>query len=382
MIASLPLLLALTALPLLAAAKTPARKDAKEGHAGDKRVPFVYVGGYRPEISIFRLNVASGKLTPAGSAEGGKDPSFLAWDAQGHYLFAVNEIPDGRVASFTIDQKTGALARIGDTSSAGVGPAHVSVDPSGRWVLVANYADPKPGTIAVIPVAADGKLGNAVDTRDFGPASMPHSIRTDPTGKFVFVPCKGGPYVAQFKLDGRGHLQANKPERVPSAPKAGPRHMDFHPNGRFAYVINEQGMTITTYAFDAATGRLDEIESVPTLPAGVTGGKDFSTADIHVHPSGTLLYGSNRGHNSIVIFRVDPATGKLTLIGHETRSIDKPRNFNIDPSGTLLMVANQASASVTMFRIDQESGKLELLGAPTPVGPKPSFVGVLMLPGK
>jgi 6-phosphogluconolactonase len=369
---SLQLLLALT-LPLFAA-KVPAKAGG---------VPFVYVGGYRPEISIFRLDPKSGALTPAGSADGGKEPSFLAFHPSGKYLYAVNEVPEGRVVAFAVDQKTGALTRLNEASSAGVGPAHLSVDPSGHWLLVANYADPKPGTVASLPIRDDGSLGAPVSTRDFGPATMPHSIRTDPTDHFVFVPCKGGPYVAQLLLDLKtGALTPNTPDRVASAPKTGPRHMDFHPNGKFAYVINEQAMTMTTYALDARAGKLTEIETVSTLPAGVTGGKDFSTADVHVHPSGKWLYGSNRGHNSIVIYKVDAKTGKLALVGHETRTIDRPRNFHVDPTGKLLMVANQNAASVTTFRIDEATGKLEQLGAPTPAGAKPSFVGVLMLPGK
>jgi 6-phosphogluconolactonase len=212
---------------------------------------------------------------------------------------------------------------------------------------------------------------------------MPHFIAADPSNRFVFVPVKGGPYVAQLRFDAAtGHLQPNRPNRVQSAPKAGPRHLDFHPSRRFAYVINEQAMTITAYDFDQDKGTLKEIETVATIPADVPAGTDFSTADIHVHPGGKLLYGSNRGHNSIVIFRIDEGSGRLTLVGHETRHIARPRNFHIDPTGSLLFVANQEAGSVTVFRIDAASGQLELVGPPTPVGAKPSFVGVVMLPGR
>jgi 6-phosphogluconolactonase len=346
-------------------------------------VPFVFVGGYRPEILIFRLDVAGGRLAPVGSADGGREPSFLAWDPGARFLFAVNEVDEGRVLSFAIDQATGGLTRLSDQSSAGFGPAHLSVDRSGRWVLVANYADQKPGTVGVLPIGADGRLAPPVDSHDFGTAAMPHQIRADPSNHFVFVPCKGGPFVSQLTFDAaNGHLEPNQPPRMPSAAGAGPRHLDFHPNGRFAYVINEQAMTISVYGFDRDRGTLQEIETVPTVPADITDRKDFSTADIHVHPSGKLLYGSNRGHDSIVIFRIDEATGRLQLVGHETRHIARPRNFHIDPGGTLLLVANQDSASVTVFRIDAASGLLELLGPPTPVGPKPSFVGVVLLPGR
>jgi 6-phosphogluconolactonase len=365
------------ARPLPAASGPPAPAPATG------TVPFVFVGGYRPEILIFRLDVASGRLSPVGSADGGREPSFLAWDPGARFLFAVNEVDEGRVLSFAIDQATGALTRLSDQSSAGFGPAHLSVDRSGRWVLVANYADQKAGTVGVLPIGADGRLAPPVDSHDFGMVSMPHQIRADPSNRFVFVPCKGGPYVAQLTLDAaNGHLEPNQPPRVGSAPGAGPRHLDFHPNGRFVYVINEQAMTVTAYGFDRDRGTLQEIESLPTVPAEVTDRAGFSTADIHVHPSGKLLYGSNRGHDSIVIYRIDEATGRLTLVGHEARHIARPRNFHIDPGGSLLLVANQDSASVAVFRIDPASGLLDLVGPPTPVGPKPSFVGVVLLPGR
>ena len=158
--------------------------------------------------------------------------------------------------------------------------------------------------------------------------------------------------------------------------------MDFHPNGRFAYVINESALTVTVYGYDGDKGLLTEIESVSTIPAGVTDRQGLSTADIHVHPSGQLLYGSNRGHNSIVIFRIAGDTGRLTLIGHETRTIATPRNFHIDPSGAWLLAANQSAGNVTVFRIDRTSGLLEPAGSPVDSGPRPSYVGVVLLPGR
>jgi 6-phosphogluconolactonase len=347
------------------------------------RVPFVYVSGYRPEILIFRLDAAAGRLTPVGSADGGQEPSFLAWDPGRRFLFAVNEVDEGRVLAFAIDQATGALTRLNDQPSAGVGPAHLSVDRGGRFVLVANYADEKPGTIGVLPIGPDGRLAPPIDRHDFGPGTLPHSINADPGNHFVFVASKGGGFVAQFRFDAAsGQLEPNQPDRIASAPGAGPRHMDFHPGRRFAWVINEQAMTITGYRLDADKGTLAEIETVPTIPEGITDRKDFSTADIHVHPGGKLLYGSNRGHNSIVIFRIDEGSGRLALVGHETRHISRPRNFHIDPSGSLLLVANQDGGTVTLFRIDAGSGRLELVGPPTPVGAKPSFVGVVTLPGR
>jgi 6-phosphogluconolactonase len=366
-----------------APAATSAVTSTAGSPASSGNTPFVYVSGYRPEILIFRLDAASGKLTPVGSADGGREPSFLAWDRGARYLFALNEVDEGKVLSFAIDPATGALTRLSEQSSAGFGPAHLSVDRGGRFVLVANYADRKPGTIGVLPIGGDGRLGPPVDSHDFGPGTMPHMILGDPGNRFVFVPVKGGAYVAQFRLDAAsGQLEPNRPDRMASAPKAGPRHMDFHPSGRFAYVINEQALTISACAFDQSKGLLAELETVPTIPLDVLDRQGFSTADIHVHPSGRLLYGSNRGHDSLVIFAIDAQSGRLTLIGHERRTIAKPRNFHIDPTGTLLFVANQDSGTVSVFRINQQSGLLDPVGPPTPVGAKPSFVGVVMLPGR
>ena len=349
--------------------------------AQESRVPFVYVSGYRPEITIFRLD-AEGRLTPAGRATNvGQDPSFVTWDPAAKFLFAVNETDPGRVRSFAIDQATGALAPLNDVPSMGSITAHLSTDKTGRWLLVANYGDTKQGTIASFPIGVDGRLGPAVATRDFGLASMAHYISTDPTNRFVFVPLKGGPAVAQLVFDqATGAMKANVPAMVAAAPGAGPRHLDFHPGGRYAYVINELDLTMTAFAYDAKTGLLTELQVLPTLPAAADK-VGASAADVHVHRSGRFLYGSNRGHNSIVIYRLGE-DGRMTLVGHESRGIRRPRNFTIDPTGTLMLVANQDDASVTVFRIDQSNGTLQPVGSPTPAGANPSFVGVVMLPGK
>ena len=350
--------------------------------AQEPRVPYVYVSGYRPEIAIFRLDTAAGVLVPAGKAANvGQEPSFLAWDPTARFLFALNETDPGRVRSFSIDQATGALTPINDVPSMGSITAHLSTDATGRWLLVANYGDLKMGTIASIPIGADGRLGQAVDTREFGLGSMAHQIRSDPGNRFVYVPLKGGPAVAQLVFDpATGRMKPNMPPQVAAAAGAGPRHLDFHPNGRFAYVINELDLTMTAYAYDAKTGLLAQLQVLPTLPAAAEKA-GASAADVHVHRTGRFLYGSNRGHDSIVIYRLG-GDGRMTLVGHESRGIKRPRNFTIDPTGTLMLVANQDAANVTVFRIDQNTGRLEPVGAPTPVGANPSFVGVVMLPGK
>src|SRR5688500_18642926 len=351
------------------------------GAAQESRVPFVYVSGYRPEIAIFRLDTAGGTLVPAGKATNvGQDPSFLAFDPAAKFLFSVNETDPGRVRSFAINQATGALTPLNDVPSMGSITAHLSTDRTGRWLLVANYGDLKQGTIASIPIGADGRLGAAVDTREFGLGSMAHQIRSDPGNRFVYVPLKGGPAVAQLVFDpATGRMKPNVPPQVAAAAGAGPRHMDFHPNGRFAYVINELDLTMTAYGYDAKTGLLRELQTLPTLPAAADK-VGASAADVHVHRSGRILYGSNRGHDSTVIYTLG-ADGRMTLVGHESRGIKVHRNFEIDPTGTLMLVANQDAANVVIFRIDQNQGTLDPVGAPTPGGLNPSFVGVGMLGG-
>ncbi len=350
--------------------------------AQEPRVPFVYVSGYRPAITVFRLDTSRGTLAPAGTTTTvGRDPSFLAVDPAAKFLFAVNETDPGRVRSFAINQATGGLTAVNDVPSAGSITAHLSTDRTGRWLLVANYGDLKEGTIASIPIGSDGRLGAAVDTRNFGVGSMAHQISADPGNRFVFVPLKGGPAVAQLIFDpASGRMKPNVPPQMAAAAGAGPRHMDFHPNGRFAYVINELDLTMTAFAYDAKTGLLRELQILPTLPAAADK-VGASAADVHVHRTGSFLYGSNRGHDSIVIYRLGE-DGRMTLAGHESRGIKRPRNFTIDPTGTLMLVANQDAANVTVYRIDQNKGTLEPVGTPTPVGPNPSFVGVVMLPGK
>ena len=356
--------------------------------AQESRVPFVYVAGYRPEITIFRLDTARGALVPAGRATNvGEAPSFLAFDPAAKFLFAANETDPGRVRSFAINQTTGALTPINDVPAMGSTTAHLSTDGTGRWLLVANYGsdgiDPalgplKQGTIASVPIGADGRLSPAVDTREFGLGAMAHQIRSDPGNRFVYVPLKGGPAVAQLVFDPvTGRLKPNVPPQVAAAAGAGPRHIDFHPNGRFAYVINELDLTMTAYAYDGKTGLLRELQIAPTLPAAADK-VGASGADVHVHRTGRFLYGSNRGHDSIVIYRLAD-DGRMTLVGHETRGIKRPRNFTIDPPGTLMLVANQDAANVTVYRINQDHGTLQPIGAPTPAGPNPSFVGVVML---
>ncbi|HJS09091.1 MAG TPA: lactonase family protein, partial [Pirellulales bacterium] len=242
-------------------------------------------------------------------------------------------------------------------------------------VLVANYGG---GSVAVLPIDKDGRLrpassfvqhkGSSVNPKR-QEAPHAHSINVDPAGAFAVVADLGLDKVLVYRFDAAaGTLTANDPPHATVSPGAGPRHFAFHPSGRFAYVINEMNSTVTAFAYDAKKGTLSEIDTKSTLPGPQQGN---STAEVQVHPSGKFLYGSNRGHNSLAIFRIDEKTGALTAAGHQLTGGRTPRNFGIDPTGKFVLAANQGSDSVVVFRVDQETGKLEETGqsikVPTPV---------------
>jgi 6-phosphogluconolactonase len=342
-----------------------------------------HVHGRAEGIYAYRLDSASGALTYTNQMMATVDPSFVAIEPQNRYLYAVNEVAEfagqsgGAISAFAIDAQTGGLTLLNQQPSHGAAPCHLSVDQTGKYVLVANYGG---GSVAMFPIREDGRLGEATDfiqhagssvnpQRQAGPHA--HSITIDPANRFAFAADLGLDKIMIYRLDlDRGKLVPNDVQPwVEVQAGAGPRHFDFHPSARYAYVINELDSTMTAFAYDAANGTLQEIQTVSTLPAGFTG-RNY-TADVHVHPSGKFVYGSNRGHDSIVIFAIDEDTGKLTLVGHEPTQGETPRNFAIDSTGTFLLAANQNSDTVVTFRIDQGTGKLEPTGhvaeVPTPV---------------
>jgi 6-phosphogluconolactonase len=301
------------------------------------------------------------------------NPSFLAIHPNRRFLYAIGEVGQfaggkgGAVSAFAVDPESGKLTLLNQKSSRGPGPCHVVIDKSGANVLVANYGG---GSVACLPIGEDGRLGDATSfiqhkgssvnrQRQEGPHA--HSINLDPANRFAFAPDLGLDKIMIYRLDAAGHLLTpNDPPAATVAPGSGPRHFDFHPNGRFAYAINELASTITAFEYDAERGTLQTIQTVTTLPEGFEG-KSF-TADVHVHPSGKFVYGSNRGHDSIAIFAVDSATGKLTPIGCESTQGKTPRNFGIDPTGAYLLAANQDTDNVVVLRIDAATGKLEPTG--------------------
>ena len=344
----------------------------------------VYIGTYTKGTSegiyIYRLSMASGELEYAGKATGIENPSFLAIHPSQRYLYAVNENPEGEVSAFSIDADSGALTFLNKQSTHGNGPCHISLHPSGQCVLTANYGS---GNVCAYSVQDDGTLaaastniqhqGSSVGLRQKGPHA--HSITPDAAGRFAFAADLGTDQILIYKLDPAGGLTPNDPPHVAVEAGQGPRHFTFHPNGKYAYLINEIGSTLTAYTYDADSGVLGELHSISTLPADFDGASH--TADVHVHPSGQFVYGSNRGHDSIAVAAVDPNSGRLSNVICQSTGIKNPRNFALDPSGTFLFVANQATDDIITFRIDQTSGQLEPTGQVTQV---PTPVCIKMMP--
>ncbi|MGH9160234.1 MAG: lactonase family protein [Vicinamibacteraceae bacterium] len=339
----------------------------------------VYFGTYTRETSkgiyVARLDLASGALSTPELAAETESPSYLAVHPSGDFLYAANEVrtfrgkESGSVSAFSIDRKSGALTPLNQEASVGRGAVYLVVDKTGRSVLVSNYGG---GSVAALPIGSDGKLapasafvqhtGSSVHPeRQRGPRA--HSINLDPANRFAYAADLGLDKVLIYRFDPEaGSLVANDPPFAAVKPGAGPRHFAFHPSGRFAYVINEINVTLTAFAANPETGVLTELQTVSTLPSGRSVQPDFSTADVQVHPSGKFLYGSNRGHDSIVVFAIDQTSGRLTYVENEPTQGSTPRGFGIDPTGTYLLAANQRSNSVVVLRIDQQSGRLTPTG--------------------
>lgn len=346
-----------------------------------------YTNGRREGIFAFQFDAERGTAQPLGATECLSNPSFLAIHPSRRFLYAVNEIgdfsgkPAGAVSAFAIEAQTGKLHPLNQQSSIGSGPCHLSVDATGRFVLVANYAS---GSVTVLPINADGSLAEASDfvqhrgssvnpQRQEGPHA--HSIILDPANRFAFVADLGLDKVMIYRFDAeRGKLVPNDPPFAPVRPGAGPRHFTFHPNDHFAYVINELDNTVTAFAYDAERGALRELQTISTLPEGYA--QTSYCADVHVAPTGRFLYGSNRGHDSIAIFAIGD-DGRLSSLGQEPTRGHWPRNFALDPTGRFLWAANQESDAITLFAVDEATGRLsarDQLHVPKPVCVK--FVAV------
>jgi 6-phosphogluconolactonase len=322
----------------------------------------VYIGGYGKGIYFAEFNSDTGALTAPVLAVDAAQPSFLALHPNRRFLYAVNEVDEGRVSGFAI-ASPGKLASINSTSSKGPGPCHLSIDAASGSVFVANYNG---GSIAVLPIDQDGRLGEATAfVQHKGAKPHAHWIGLAPGGKLLMVADLGLDKVLLYDFNPR--RRSLKPSFEPFlmvAPDSGPRHIAIHPSGRYFYVINELASTITAFSLQPLGG----IESVRTLPDGYSG--ENSTAEIAVHPSGRFLYGSNRGHDSIAVFSVNQSKGTLTPVEDVPTRGKTPRNFEIDPTGRWLLAANQNSNSIAVFRIDTATGRLTpsslIEGVPSP----------------
>ena len=338
-----------------------------------------YTGPKSKGVYTSTLDLATGKLSTAELAVELKNPSFLAVHPQDPtLLYAVSEVddaqgkPSGGVAALKRDPATNRLTVLNAELSGGAGPCHLNVDATGRHVLVANYGG---GSVAALPIVAGGKLGPATSViahqgNSVNPQRQKephaHSINLDPANRFAFAADLGLDQVLVYAFDPlAGTLARHEPPFAKVTPGAGPRHFAFRPDGKFAYVINELGNTITVFEYAADKGVLKVVQDISTLPAGHT--EPSYTAEVVVHPSGKFVYGSNRGHDSIAMFTVDPATGLLTAQGQEPTRGKAPRNFVVDPTGRWLLAENQGSDTIYVFAIDQATGRLKETGSPLSV---------------
>lgn len=342
-------------------------------------------------IYVYKFNTNTGEFNAVSKATGIKNPSFLTISPDQKFVYAVTETSDGSVTAYSFDKKSGNLTKLNTQSSGGADPCHISIDKTGKWVLVGNYSG---GNLSILPVETDGSLGKATQTINHegkgpnaGRQENPHvhSVNIAPNNQDIFVPDLGIDKIMTYSLDAKnGKLLEGKPAFTKVADGSGPRHFTVHPNGKFAYVIQELSSTVT--AFNYASGKLTPFQTITTLAKDFKGKNKSFCADIHISPDGKFLYGSNRfvdaGNkngvfaptnmiDTIVMYSIDPKTGKLTYIGNEPVLGKIPRNFMITPNGKFALVANQETDNITMFKRDAKTGKLSPTGkqieVPVPV---------------
>jgi 6-phosphogluconolactonase len=342
-----------------------------------------YTGGESKGIYAYRFQPSSGKTISIGLVAATVNPSFFAVHPNNRFLYAVNETAgfegkDGSISAFSINPKNGMLTFLNKVSSMGKNPCHLTVDNSGEWLIAANYSS---GSVSIFSLKEDGRLGSASmfmqhsgfgkdPRRQKGPHA--HSVDLSPDSRFLLVSDLGLDKVMIYRFDSvKGTLAANNPPFAKVSPGAGPRHLSFHPNGRFVYQINELNSTLTAFAYDRERGSLREIETLSTLPQGFSGSN--TAAEIKVHPDGTFIYGSNRGHDSIAVFAIKGEKSLVEPVGHVSTQGRTPRHFAIDPTGNYLFAANQDSGEIVVFRINRTTGMLAASGAVLKV-PKPVCV--------
>ena len=347
---------------------------ANAGGPGQKYL--VYVGTYTDHgskgIYSYRFDSSDGKLTSLGLAAQSAEPSFLAADSGGRFLYAVNETesyngqPTGAVSAFAIQPDTGKLSLLNQVSSRGADPAHITLDQTGKYALVSNYTS---GSVTVFAVLKDGRLGQVTSfvqhkgssvnpERQKGPHS--HAIALSRDNRFAVVADLGLDQLLVYSFDAANGILGAQPQIVKASPGAGPRHLVFSTDGRFLYVMNEMQSSVVAYSYDPTSGALHELQTISALPKGFSG--ENTAAEIEIHPSGKFLFASNRGDDSIAVFAIDSQTGLLTHVETEPTRGKTPRNFAIDPTGSWLLAANQDSDNIVVFRIDQKTGRLKSTG--------------------
>lgn len=349
----------------------------------------VYVGTYTTDpkegIHRFRLDPATGALTPAGQTLGIPDPFYLAIAPSRRHLYAAHAVdeldgrPEGAISAFAIDRATGDLTFVNRQPSRGTLPCYLAIDRTGQTLLTGNYNS---GSVAALPIGADGRLGPATAVfqhagsgpnaaRQDGPHV--HCIVLDPAERYAFAADLGTDEVRAYRVDARAGTLASASITAVHA-GAGPRHIAFHPNGRFAYLLNELDGTCTAFAYTAATGGLTAVQTISTLPKGFAGTN--YAADVKILPSGRFLYGTNRGHDSIAIFAIDATTGQLTAAGHAPAGGRWPWNIALDPTASFLLAADYESDLVAVFRVDGDTGALTPTGHAA-AAPKPVNLAIL-----
>lgn len=342
----------------------------------------VYFGTYTRKLSrgiyVSKLDATTGRLSEPELAAESANPSFVAIHPNHRFLYSVSETasgstPGNTVSAFAIDKASGKLTALNTLPAKGQMPCHINVDKTGRALVVANYGS---GSTTGMKVNADGSLaegagfiqhkGSSVDQRrQQGPHA--HSVNISADNRFVVVADLGLDQVLVYKFDpATAGLSPNDPPFVAVKPGSGPRHFTFHPKGKFAYVINEMAATVTAFRWNAKAGSFSEIETVSTVPAGDT--TNNTTAEVVAHPNGKFLYGSNRGHNSLAVFAIDPSKGSLKLVANVPTQGQIPRNFAIEPGGRWLLAANQNSDNVVVFSVDGNTGLLKPTGQTIQVG--------------
>jgi 6-phosphogluconolactonase len=366
-------------------------------YVGTYTAPHTAPGGPKPSLArgiyVFRMDGSTGALSQVQVVEV-DNPSWLTLDARGRFLYAVNEVRtwkgqtnSGGVSSFSVDAASGELTFLNDQPTMGADSTHVAIDPTGRWLLTSNYTG---GNFTLLPIQSNGQVGQLSNV--FAPTGMgpniarqesphAHQARFDPGGTFGLGADLGLDRLWSWRIDGSaGKFVANRVPYIQVASGSGARHFDFHPSGKFLYVIGEMENSITAFTYDARTGTAIWLQTIATLPTNFSGAS--TTAEVAVHPSGRWLYGSNRGHGSIVSFGIDQATGKLASPSWVLTQGTVPRGFGIDPSGTLLLVGNSDADTVIPFSIDQSSGTLTPTGAVTQTPVPVSFAFGASLTGR